>query len=111
MRLRTTIPRTNGFKFSMSSCESLQSSAYSNDLHWRIVWQCFALMMHIKEVAKYLIDQFTEFVKIFKESSTVHKKEYSKDNAFENCMNQYNLHLVFQRLGIYLREIQAGLQS
>ena len=66
--------------------------------------QCFALMKPIKEN---LIDQSTVY-------STVHKKEYySKDNAFQklNELVFFILHLVLQRPGIHLREIQAELQS
>ena len=42
----------------MTSCEQHRSSAYSEDLRWRIVWQRFALAKKVTEIAENLsVDQ------------------------------------------------------
>jgi DNA invertase Pin-like site-specific DNA recombinase len=47
-------------KFKMASCEPSHSSAYSEDLQWRIVWQTEALSMTYDKVAQNLgIDKST----------------------------------------------------
>ena len=38
----------------MSSCEPSRSSAYSEDMRWRIVWQSYGLGVSNKEIASNL---------------------------------------------------------
>ena len=47
-------------KFKMTSCEKLRSSAYSEDLRWRIVWQRYGLQLNILKIAENLsVDKST----------------------------------------------------
>ena len=99
----------------MTSCEPRRSSAYSNDLRWRIVWQTLALNLPTDQVARSLgIDESTvrRVVNIFNTTGLVDKKVYPKDKAFRKITKTtefYIVSLVIDRPGIYLREIKDDL--
>ena len=64
-----------------TSCESKHSSAYSEDLHWRIVYQREGLGLSYKRIAVNLsIDPSTvrRTVKLFNDTGSVSKKKYDK---------------------------------
>lgn len=99
----------------MASCEPSRSSAYSEDIRWRVVWQSLALQLPIKQVAMNLcIDQSTarRICDKFETSGEVQKRVYPADKAFRKLNEPaqfFILHLVLDRPGIYLKEIQQEL--
>ena len=96
----------------MTSSEPARSSAYSEDLRWKIVWQVLALDLPVKQVAANLcVDQTTvrRIVGKFEASGQVKKKSYPVDKAFRKLNEPaqfFILYLILDRPGIYLREIQ-----
>ena len=96
----------------MASCEPHRTSAYSEDLRWRMVWQCMALKCTYDQVARNLgVDRTTvsRIVKLFETTGTVSKKGYPKERAFRKLTTPAQLlisNLVIKNPGIYLREIQ-----
>ena len=103
--------------FKMTSIESSRTSAYSEDLHWRMVWQREALGNSYEEVARSLcVDKATVWrtVALFHSTGKVSKKPYPKEKAHKKLTTPAQflvLHLVCQSPGIYLSEIQTQLQQ
>lgn len=101
----------------MTSCETSRSSAYSDDLRWRIVWQRLALRLPIKQVAINLcIDQSTvrRIRDKFELTGQVRKRDYPSEKAYRKLNEPAQfliLYLVLERPGIYLREIRSELLS
>ena len=101
----------------MTSCEPTRSSAYGEDLRWRIVWQAIALRMPVKQIASNLsVDQSTvsRICDKFWETGEVKKRVYTTDNVYRKFAEPaqfFVLHLVLDRPGIYLREIRSELLS
>ena len=101
----------------MTSIEPARTSAYSEDLRWRMIWQKEALGLTYEEVAKNLgVDKATVWrtVSLFQETGNVTKKVYPKEKAFRMLTTPAQLlifHLVCQNPGIYLSEIQTELQQ
>ena len=99
----------------MTSIESTRSSAYSEDIRWRMVWQTEALGHNYSEVARNLcVDQSTvcRTVSLFHETGRVTKRSYPKEKAHRILTTPAQLlilHLVCQTPGILLREIQTSL--
>ena len=89
------------------SCEPRQTSAYSDDLRWRMVWQ--------KEVGNHLnVDPSTvcRIVHIFHQTGDVSKRKYPRERAFRKLtkpLELYLLYLVLNCPGIYLRELTTNL--
>ena len=101
----------------MSSCEPSRSSAYSEDLRWRVVWQRQALQISAQQVAKNLgVDLSTVYRinQLFDTTGSVTKAAYPTERAFRKLTTPAQLfviHLLLDRPGIYLCEIQWELQS
>lgn len=99
----------------MTSSEPERSSAYSEDLRWKIVWQALALELPVKQIATNMcVDQTTvrRIVGKFEATGQVQKKSYPVDKAFRKLNEPaqfFILYLVLDRPGIYLREIQSEL--
>ena len=99
----------------MTSCEKLRSSAYSEDLRWRVIWQRYALGCSRQEVAGNLsIDKSTvsRTTTLFNTSGTVSKKSYPSERAYRKITLPVQLlifKLVIEKPGIRLREIQEEL--
>ena len=99
----------------MTSCEPHRSSAYGEDLRWRMVWQTEALQYSNEQVAKNLgVDRSTvsRIVHLFNTTGNVCKKRQQSDNAYRKLTSPAQvlvLNLVIEKPGIYLREIQAEL--
>lgn len=101
----------------MTSCEAHRSSAYHEDLRWRMIWQREALGLSYHEVAKNLgVDMSTirRTLKIFKTTGNVRKRPYPK----ERCTRKLTLpaqllilQLVIQKPTMYLNEIQSELET
>ena len=97
------------------SCEPSRTSAYSEDLRWRMIWQSEVLEYSQQEIAHNLcIDQSTvsRTLQLFFTTGSVTKRPYPKERAFRKLTTPCQLlicHLVVQRPGIYLHEIQSEL--
>lgn len=101
----------------MASCEPHRSSAYSEDLRWRMVWQCEALGYTHARVAENLgVDRSTvsRTLQLFHTTGSICKKLYPKEKAFRKLTTPAQLlilNLVVMKPGIYLQEIQDELQN
>ena len=96
----------------MASCESNKSSAYGEDLRWRIVWQKEALGYSDVVIAQNLnIDKSTVYriLQLFFNTETVSKRQYPKDRKLTDPAQLLVLHLAIERPGIKLQEIQEEL--
>ena len=98
-----------------TSCEPARTSAYSEDLRWRMVWQSELLGYSQQTIAQNLgVDQSTvsRTLRLFFTTGSVCKKRYPKERAFRKLTTPCQLfiyHLVLERPGIYLLEIQREL--
>ena len=98
----------------MTSCES---SVYSEDLRWRIVWQREGLGYSYKAIARNLnIDTSTvsRTLQLFHNTGSVYKKAYPKDRSIRKLTSPIQLlilHLVMSRPGIYLEEIKDEIEK
>ena len=99
----------------MASCESKRSSAYGEDLRWRIVWQKEVLGYSDTVIAQNLnIDKSTVYrvLQLFFNTGTVSKCQYPKDKSARKLTDPAQLlvlHLAMERPGIKLQEIQEEL--
>ena len=101
----------------MDSCESGRSSAYSEDLRWRMVWQKHALGLNSLDIAKNLnVHRSTvdRVLQIFLSTGCVSKKSYPKEAAFRKITPvcaMFILNLVISNPAIYLHEVQASVEE
>ena len=68
-----------------TSCEPNQTSAYSKDIRWRIVWQSEALFFRPSNIAANLnVDESTvrRVIHTFTTTGDVSKRPYAADRAF-----------------------------
>ena len=99
----------------MASCESNRSSAYGEDLRWRIVWQKEALEYSDVVIARNLnIDKSTvhRILQLYFNTGTVSKRQYLKDRSTRKLTDPAQLlvlHLAMERPCIKLKEIQEEL--
>ena len=95
-----------------TTCEPKRSSAYSEDLPWRMVWQREVLDLRYEEIAKNLnVDASTvcRTLQLFHETGLVTKRSYSKEclpRKLTEPVQLYILDLVLSKPGIYLHEMQ-----
>ena len=67
------------------SCERGRTSAYSNDLRWRIVWQHEAQGKSLSAIAESLcVDKSTvsRILRLFHQTGQISKKTYPKERSF-----------------------------
>ena len=95
----------------MTSYEPERTSAYSEDLRWRMVWQREALQYGYEDIGSNLGSTVIRTVALFRATGTVSKKEYPKERAARTPAQLFVLNLVVQRPGIYLHEIQEELEE
>lgn len=101
----------------MASCEPGRTSAYSEDLRWRIIWHREALRLGNQVIAQNLgVDKSTVIrtLELFHATGSVTKRSYPKERAFRKLTKPCTLlilNLVLQRPGIYLHEIQRELKD
>ena len=101
----------------MTLFEARQTSAYGDDLRWRMVWQKEALKYSYEEVGSNLgVDRSTvvRVVELFRTTGKVSKRQYPKERAARELTapgQLFILHLVVQRPGIYLHEVQKELED
>ena len=95
-----------------TSCESKRSSAYSEDLRWRVVYQSLGLRLSYSDIAKNLcVDVATvkRAVKLYNQTGRVSKKEYDKSclpQKLTETVKYYIIQLILQHPGIYLQSSQ-----
>ena len=102
-----------------SSCEPMRTSAYSEDIRWRMVWQREVQGLTLERVACNLsvaVSTLHRIVKKFEEMGSVSKKKYSVGNRHQlqkltKAVQLTVLHLILQRPSIYLWELQQELYS
>ena len=100
-----------------TSCESKRSSAYSEDLRWRMVYQSLGLRLPNSDIAKNLcvdVSTVERTVKLYNQTGSVSKKKYDKSNLprkLTETVKFYIIELILQHPGIYLREVEAELQE
>ena len=99
------------------SCEPHRTSAYSEDLRWRMVWQSEALGYSQIKVAENLgVDRSTvsRTMQLFSTTGSVSKKPYPKEQAYRKLTTPAGLlilNLVVLKPGVYLQEIQEELMK
>ena len=100
-----------------TSCEPGRSTAYSEDMRWRMVWQRMALGCTYEKIAQNLcVDKSTVYrtLELFHTTGSVSKRPYPKDKAFRKLTTPaqlFILQLVLGNPGIYLHEIQTELEN
>ena len=100
----------------MKTYEPARSSAYGDDLRWRMVYQRMALRFTFNQISKNLgVDKSTarRTVALFKTIESVHKQPYPKEKAARKLTppaRMFILHLVLHKPRIYLHEIQKELE-
>ena len=100
----------------MASCEPYRSSAYSDDIRWRIVWQRHALGRTHQAIATNVnvdVSTVRRILDIFSATGTVSKKAYPAEKAFRKIsepVQLFILHLLLEKPGIYLHEITANIK-
>jgi len=97
------------------SCEPLRSTACSNDLCWKVVWQREALILSCEEIARNLcIDRSTvhRIIRRFRATGDVSKRpRYSESSKLSDLTQMFILNLIVGSPGIYLREIRKELRD
>lgn len=99
-----------------TSCESRRSSAYSDDLRWRMIYQKDCLGLPYYNIASNLqvdVSTVKRMVKIWRNTGTVSKKVYDKSSLprkITGVVQFFILQSVLQNPGIYLSEIKAKLR-
>ena len=99
------------------SYESNRTSAYSEDLRWRMVWQREALGCTYDQIAANLgVDKSTvqRTVQLLFQSGSVSKRPYPKEKAFKKLTvpaQLFILNLVVDNPGMYLDEVQKQLET
>lgn len=98
-----------------TSCEKKRGKAYPEAIRWRMVWQHDGLGHSVSEIAKHLgVDASTvrRTLHLFRTTGNVQKRNYPIECAFRTITKPvqfYILGLIFDKPGIYLREIKASL--
>ena len=99
------------------SCEPWRTSAYSEDMRWRMVWQRLVLGYTYQQIGANLgVDTSTtqRTVSLFELTGSVQKRPYPKDRVQKKVTPTVELiilTLVIQQPGTFLREVQAELRS
>ena len=102
---------------SATSSEPWRTSAYSEDLRWKMVWQREALGLTYHEIASNLnVDKSTivRVVKLFQLTGQVSKRQYPNNRAYREltaAAQLFIMNIVIERPGIYLREIKEELEN
>jgi len=87
------------------TCEAYCTSAYHDDLRWRVVWQSEVLGLSFSQIANNLnisIWTVERVINIFSATGTVSKKPYPTGSAFRiinDPIKLYIFHLLLQNLG------------
>ena len=101
----------------MTSCEPKRSSAYDEDLRWRMVWQKEAMGYNYEQVARNLcVDKATvcRTVALFHATGRMSKRSYPKEKAIRKLTVPAQLlilQIVLENPGIFLHQIQEKLKQ
>ena len=94
-----------------------KTSAYNEDLRWRMVWQREALELDLKTVASNLgvhPSTVSRVVRLFRDTGSVQKRPYPQDARLNKKLTKpvqlTVLHTVLQYPGIYLSELQTEVE-
>ena len=102
----------------MTSCEHRRTTAYSEDLRWRVVYQRYFLKLSVQKIATNVnIDQSTvsRILTHFDETGNIQKATYPNLGQSHHLkkLTETDEHLIIEvvvdRPGIYLHEIQQLL--
>ena len=99
------------------SCMPRRTSAYSEDLRWRIVWRRESLQHGLSEIAHDLnVSESTvrRVLNIFQATGNVSKRPYPAQNTFRIITEPailFIIHLTLQKPGIFLQDIVDELRN
>ena len=101
----------------MYSCEKQRSAAYSEDLHWRMVYQVVGLKKSYRQVALALnvdVSTVQRTLRLFAQTGCIQKRKYPP-NVENTKLTEFAkvllISLVIERPGIYLHEVKQLLQG
>ena len=112
---QTEAPYLN--RYMATSSEPGRTSAYSNDLRWKMVYQREALSLTFSVIASNLcvdVSTVKRVLKLFRETGSVTKKPYPKERSSRKLtpvLQFFLLDLILSNPGIYLHEIQLRIQE
>ena len=100
----------------MTSAQPHRTSSYSDELRWRMVYQCYGLEFSYRQIAKNLNVDVSTVCRVsqrFEQTGDVCKKKHPQghDHHMKGLtpIDEFLiLELVADKPGIYLRELQAG---
>ena len=98
----------------MTSCERRHTSAYSDDLRWRVIWQREGLGYTYSKIAKNLCIDANRILRLLLRSGSVSKRKYPSDRSFRKLTKPaelFILNILLMRPGIMLLEIHRELQN
>ena len=96
----------------MATCEPCRSSAYSEDLRWKMVWQSEALGCSYNTIAQNLnVENGMQDNPAFLQHWQRKQVKKSAARKLSNPAQLFILHLVIKRPGIYLYELQSELSD
>ena len=99
----------------MTSTQPQRTSPYSDELRWRMVYQCYGLKLTYRQIAKNLnvdVSTVCRVINRYEESGDVSKRRHPQghDHHLKRLtpIDEFLiLELVAEKPGIYLRELQA----
>lgn len=101
----------------MTSSEPWRTTAYSEDLRWKMVWQREGLRLTYSRIASNLnVDKFTviRVVRLFQLTGHVGKRSYPSNRAYREITASAQLfimNIVIEKPGIYLKEIKKEIMD
>ena len=99
----------------MYSCEKHRSTAYSEDLRWRMVYQVVGLKKSYRQVALALnvdVSTVQRTLKLFAQTGCIQKRKYPpnvENTKLTEFAKVFIISLVIERPGIYLHEVKQLL--
>lgn len=98
----------------MASAQPNRTSPYSEELRWRIIYQCYGLGLTYRHIATNLnvdVSTVCRTIQRFKVTGNVHKRAHPKGHDCQLTQltvydEYFIMELVAEKPGIYLREIQ-----
>ena len=101
----------------MTSAQPQRTSPYSDELRWRMVYQCYGLQLTYRQIARNLnvdVSTVCRVINRYQETGNVSKRRHP--NGHDHHMKRLIptdefliLELVAEKPGIYLRELQAEI--
>ena len=90
----------------MASCEPRRSSAYSDDIHWRIIWQRHALgythnAIHVATNLNVDVSTVRRILDTFSATGTVFKKAYPAERAFRKITEPVQVYIAISDQNVF----------